>query len=217
MTCLIFGTSFTGLPILAYQLGNPKKPKVLLLGGVHGDEPEGVYLTYHFLAFSLTNDIDQCPFNITMVPTFNIDGCLKQTRTNARGVDLNRNLPTEDWSPKAAAPRYSPGPHPASEPENQGLIDWLEKNQPELILSLHSWKPMINLNGNHLMAQKLAKATGYAITDDMGYKTLGSLGTFAEQKLGIPVITFELEEHLTPQEVKDKYLSALIFAFELNR
>src|SRR5690348_10703674 len=94
----VFGTTALGLPIPAYSW---KKggPEVLILGGVHGNEPEGVVCAYGLLQ-KFCSDF---PFqlNLTLVPSFNMDGLLAQSRLNGNQVDLNRNLPTQDWNPQA--------------------------------------------------------------------------------------------------------------------
>ena len=48
MKSFVFGYSGNGLPIPAYQFGN-QGPETLILGGVHGDEPEGVIAAHGLL------------------------------------------------------------------------------------------------------------------------------------------------------------------------
>ncbi|MFN8848055.1 MAG: DUF2817 domain-containing protein, partial [Bdellovibrionales bacterium] len=139
-----------GLPILAYDFGpndsNNKGPKILILGGVHGDEIEGIAC-----AKALISDFQQnFPYKIkvTVIPEMNPDGSLLNRRTNSRGVDLNRNMATRDWSPEVKSERYHPGPSPMSEVENQVLAEELKTTH--FVLSLHSWHPVINVNGNCL-------------------------------------------------------------------
>src|SRR6476661_5406471 len=103
MKTYCFGYSSLGLPIIAYEFVN-NGPEVLILGGVHGDEIEGVWGAHGLLKSFLQS----FPYklNLTLVPQFNIEGVLNKTRGNGRGVDLNRNLPTKDWDPVAKTPRY---------------------------------------------------------------------------------------------------------------
>src|SRR5690606_38596496 len=112
----IFGTSAGGLPILSYEFGRGPR-HVLILGGVHGDEIEGVIASLGLLQ----RFQESFPFHLqlTIVPMFNVDGVLRSERKNSRGVDLNRNLPTNDWSAEVATERYHPGPEAGSEPENK--------------------------------------------------------------------------------------------------
>src|SRR5687768_13836975 len=69
---------------------------VLLLGGVHGDEPEGVWLATSTLALLQR---ERAKVDWALVPCLNVDGFAKGTRVNGRGVDLNRNYPSRSWSP----------------------------------------------------------------------------------------------------------------------
>src|ERR1700722_6313259 len=104
-----------------YTFGNPKLPKVVLLGGMHGDEPEGARVVEDFIfqAKKLESQFKSC---VLAIPRYNPDGLEKKERTNGNGVDLNRNFPSKDWSSESKAPRYFPGPHGASEPETQALV-----------------------------------------------------------------------------------------------
>lgn len=181
----------------------------MILGGVHGDEPEGVVAAWGLLK-TLMSKFDY-KLNLTLVPEFNLDGIIDKTRMNANKVDLNRNLPTKDWSPEARSPRYNPGPHPLSETENQGLVQFLKDHKVKFITSLHSWEPMININGNcEEEAQVLAKMTGYKIEKDIGYPTPGSLGTYAGFEQNIPTITYEIQRDMDLTEVAKVHVPALL-------
>ncbi len=207
-----FGQSVLGQPIVAHQFGEGHS-HVLILGGVHGDEWEGV-----FGAKSLLNKcIENFTFNLklTIVPEFNPDGVLKNQRKNANAVDLNRNLPTKDWTSEVAQDKYHPGSHASSEPENQALVHWVGENTPQLIISLHSWKPMLNVNGEcNPEAQILSDHTGYKIHPSIGYPTPGCLGTYAGLEMGIPTITYELERNMNAQDISNKHVPALLKAIK---
>ena len=134
--------------------------------------------------------------NVTIVPDFNPEGILNKNRCNSNGVDLNRNLPTKDWSSVAAKPRYNPGPSALSEAENQALVKWLNENPVNVIISLHSWNPMLNTNGDLPEAEIISKMTGYKIEPDIGYPTPGSLGTYAGLEKKIPTLTYEIQRDI---------------------
>jgi len=204
----LFSTTTRGLAVLAHRFENGG-PEVLVLGGVHGDELEGVVAARALIQRLLVKF--SYKLNVTVVPEFNLDGILSQTRMNARGVDLNRNLPTKDWSPEAKTPRYNPGPKPLSESENQGLVDFLNNTPVRFIVSLHSWNPMINVNGPcQEEAEALAKATGYTIEEDIGYPTPGSLGTYAGKEKNLPTITYEIQRDQPFDDVIRIHVPALL-------
>lgn len=167
--------------------------KVLLLGGVHGDEPEGYTFAENFLR---KGDWKGFVGKVALyvVPRLNPDGCLANIRQNANGVDLNRNMPTLDWTSKAANDRYIPGSEPGSEPETQVLIKIIEQEKFSAIISFHSYDPMINFNGpSKELAEAIAAKCNYKVADDIGYPTPGSLGTWAGAERKIPTITYEIE------------------------
>ena len=193
------GQTTNGLPILSFVFGDAG-PNVLILGGVHGDEPEGIEAAYGLLRrwragfpFRLT---------VTLVPVLNVDGMLHHRRTNANEVDLNRNMGTRDWSAVMQNERYPPGPHPGSEVETRVLIDLIDRLKPIFILSLHSWEPLLNVNGNCLAeAKAIAKITGYRVTDSIGYPTPGCLGTWAGLERDFPTLTYEVERGSRPEDI----------------
>ncbi|MBX7232653.1 MAG: DUF2817 domain-containing protein [Bdellovibrionales bacterium] len=208
MPTFIFGYNSSQVPIFAYRFGYSKN-HVLVLGGVHGNETEGVYLSQVLLEHCLKQfSLD---LSLTIVPIFNPHGVYNHQRCNDRNVDLNRNLPTKDWNHQTLNPRYPPGPNANSEPENQALVQWIELNQPTLIISLHSWYPLLNTNGNCLsVAQVIQKWTHYKIEESIGYPTPGCLGTFAGLEKNIPTLTYEIERGLSAPSIKSIHLPALI-------
>lgn len=208
MKTSIFTYTSKGLPVLAYEFNN-NGPEVLILGGVHGDEVEGVIAAQELLKHFMNS----YPYklNITLVPQFNYEGVVFKTRGNGNGVDLNRNLPTKDWSSEVATPRYHPGPFAGSEKENKGLIEYLEKKKPSFVLSLHSWHPVLNVNGNcRHVAEVIAKHTGYRIDDSIGYPTPGCLGTFSGLERNLPTLTYEIERGLSAEQIITVHIPAIL-------
>jgi protein MpaA len=183
------GTSVEGDEIKAYKSETTGDKYLYLMAGVHGDEVEGVYVVDQLFKWLKEQD-----FNIPMVviPILNVDGYRAGTRVNAHGVDLNRNLNTDCWESEARAAKYNPGSAPLSEPENQFLVKLFEKFHPGFIMTIHSWKPIVNYNGDcEDIAKFMAEENGYEIADDIGYPTPGSLGTYGSVNLNCPVLTFE--------------------------
>lgn len=69
--------------------------------------------------------------HLTLVPLLNPDGWEAETRNNARNVDLNRNFPW-GWPRR---PRSGSGP--ASEPETQAAMRFLDRTRPDLTIWIH--------------------------------------------------------------------------------
>lgn len=208
MKSFVFGHSSQGLPILGYKFGGVG-PQVLILGGVHGNEVEGTAAAYGLLECFSTS----FPFqlDLTIVPAFNIDGILALSRLNGRGIDLNRNLPTNDWNPTAFNKKYPPGAYPNSEPENQNLVKYLAQTKPQFVLSLHSWYPVLNVNGKCLEeATAINKLTNYRIDEHIGYPTPGCLGTYCGLERDMPTLTYEIERGQKIPDVLRVHIPAII-------
>jgi len=206
MKNFIIGSTANGLPIPAYRFGSG--PTVLILGGVHGDEHEGVEACLGLVHRWSHN----FPFRlrITVVPALNLDGVLRRSRVNARGVDLNRNMGTNDWSPEITNPRYPPGPSANSEPETQAVVQWIDENKPIFVLSMHSWHPMLNVNGNcQNEARVISQWTGYEVKESIGYPTPGCLGTYCGLERDMPTLTYEIERGLSTEVILKKHIPAI--------
>ncbi|MFK0571399.1 DUF2817 domain-containing protein [Endozoicomonas sp.] len=184
-----------------------------LIAGTHGDEPEGIYVLEQIMHWLKNNEAD---LPMVIIPVLNPDGYAAETRVNANGVDLNRNLPASNWTRQKREDKYSPGSHPASEPENQFLISLFEQYPPGFIISFHSWKPMLNSNGScEEVLQLLHQENDYPIVRDeiADHPTPGSLGSYACEKLGIPVLTYECpvqDDEQSINSIWQKNESALI-------
>ncbi|MGB1271226.1 MAG: DUF2817 domain-containing protein [Endozoicomonas sp.] len=186
------GTTVSGHPIQA-QITNRVQPKrfCYLIAGTHGDEPEGVYVLDQLISW-----LKVSPSEIPMViiPVLNPDGFAAGSRVNANGVDLNRNLPTPNWTEQSRNDQYSPGPAPGSEPENRYLLSLFQQYPPGFVLTFHSWKPMLNSNGDcNDILTFLHRKNDYPVVKDEieGHPTPGSLGSYASEILKTPVLTFE--------------------------
>lgn len=196
---------------------HPQKP-LLFIGGVHGDEPEGVRLAEDFLNWIQKNsNTPMRPW--ILIPCLNPDGYFRKERTNGNHVDLNRNFPCKDWSSEHKQPRYFPGTGPNSEPETQALVQLIEQTKPELIIHFHSWKPCVVYTGSVAkpIADWLAKDTNYLSKEDIGYPTPGSLGQYGWIEKQIPVICIEEQEGAPLETVWENFGKALIDLITSNQ
>lgn len=83
-----------GHPVLRIHAGQPRRLRVLITGGVHGDEPAGVEAVLRFLEQDIDPWLGQVEF--TAVPCVNPVGYVRDTRENGRGADVNRSFEGED-------------------------------------------------------------------------------------------------------------------------
>ena len=227
------GFTRKGLPILSYEFSHPlshpsgkEKSSILILSGVHGDEVEGIkacyLLLHHYLELKLKRKRElkpekallPLPVPVTFIPELNLDGILLLQRQNAKGVDLNRNFPTADWEQGCSAhKKYYPGEKPASEPETQALLKCIEANAFQCILSLHSWPEdcLLNINGScYELAENIAKQIHAPVSEDIGYSTPGSLGTYASVQCNIPILTYEFKIGTPEREIIKTRVPAII-------
>ena len=151
---------------------NEKHNSVLVLGCMHGDEPQGEYLIKEYLNFNPNT-------KLMFVPCVNPDGVASKTRVNSNGVDINRNFPTKNWE-LTEKNEFFGGEKPMSEIETKFLVDVIEQNKPNLILTLHAPFKVVNYDGDALeVAEKVSEIIGYPVEASIGYPTPGSFGTWA--------------------------------------
>ena len=222
-----YGNSIQGNPLLFMLWGLDQEDKAfehrdvtLIMCGVHGDEITPVKFCYdilqHFKEESL-KDMKSRLLNktIVLVPLVNPDAFFKKfpTRTNANGVDINRNFPTRDWNEKALKlwryhykkdKRRYPGPKANSEPETNFQVAMIDIFTPHKIISVHAPLTMLDYDGpeslhtggavgqkaNQLLIQMSKSANDYRIKNYPFFP--GSLGNYAGNERNIPTFTFEL-------------------------
>jgi protein MpaA len=177
---------------------------LLLMGGVHGDEPLGVHLAEKTLELLIADSKKSQPeFRLpwVLIPILNVDGFKANTRVNGRGVDLNRNYPSKSWTPEFEKERYNPGPSAGSEAEIKGVVKLIQDLRPRLIIHCHSWKPMIVAAGERAVpdAERLSRSSHYKVVPEIGYPTPGSLSQYGWFDNQIPVICIE-EADETPRD-----------------
>lgn len=192
-------------------IGEASDNNILIIGVVHGDEPQGEYLIKSYLEKSLSSKamISKRERNTVplFIPCLNPDGMHLKTRTNANGVDLNRNFPTKNWADgiKEGFTKGSPyygGKAPASEIETQFLIDTIVQYSPKLVLTLHTPYKIVNYDGPAAdIAQKISDIIKYPVEKSIGYPTPGSFGTYCGVERNIPTITLEMDEKIPVTEL----------------
>ena len=187
---------------LAYKIyppleGKQEQGKILLMGGIHGDEYSAISIMFRWM--ETLNKHHSGLFHWQVIPLLNPDGLLNQaraTRQNGAGVDLNRNFPSQDWDALAQAywenrtyknPRRYPGARANSEPETQWFVDIIDQFQPDVIIAVHAPHRLVDYDG----PQNAPNRLGQLRLRQLGTYP-GSLGNYAGVDLNIPVVTVEL-------------------------
>ena len=178
-------------------------PNILLAGRFHGDEPEGEFVIRHMMR-ELAKKSYVSPYNIYFLPCLNPSGKKLFTRANGRGVDLNRNYPTQNFSSQSVNPHTKSlfAGSPASEVETRFMMDIVEKYKFVRILSVHSDLHLIDYDGPaRELAVQFSQKCGYRLVDDIGYPTNGSFGTWAGIEKQIPLLTVETPKGRTEAQM----------------
>jgi predicted deacylase len=184
------GYSVEGRPLYVAQSGTGPV-RLYLIGGVHGDEISG-RSTIDSLARSPNPGA-----TLRILRDLNPDGTAAGRRGNARGLDLNRNWPANNFDPASTG-----GGQPLSEPETRALAADLRAFGPDVVVVLHSAAegPFVNYDGPATaLAASFANAAsslgaGWYVRPDMGYPTTGSLGSYLGVDQNIPILTIEFQQ-----------------------
>jgi protein MpaA len=213
----IGGMSVEGRPLVYAEFGDPNaKNTTLVFTMVHGDEVTPLYLGVqlaHWMAKRMEEENSRkgihMPVRVVIAPLVNPDGFFRKTRTNARKVDLNRNLATRDWQANAlrlwktkfgSARRRFPGHSAASEPETIFQQELIQSIKPHKILSVHAPLNFMDYDGPTRLS--LDRFPQEYVKECLKLRTRlkavsggffpGSLGNYSGQELGIPTLTLEL-------------------------
>ena len=194
-SALAYGKS--GLGTVLECFGPREGPvDVLLLAAMHGDETESTVV--------LSEALRRVPENAVKNPVVlavNPDGMMRGTRGNARGVDLNRNWPTSNWSSQPVFHRQhgggeqdirlGTGEAAGSEPETRALLSLVQRLRPKAIISLHTPLGCIDDPQGSELAHWISREVKLPVVPDVGYSTPGSFGSWCAEQ-DIPILTWEL-------------------------
>ena len=154
----MLGRSELGRPIRAVEVGGNgvgPVPNVLVVGCIHGTECAGTAVVRRL------ERARPAGFRLWLVPNLNPDGYARGTRQNGRGVDLNRNFPSE-WrgGGRPWDPEY-PGPRPLSERETRIAVHLIRRLRPTLTLWFHQPQGLVRAWGQSVpAARRYARLAG---------------------------------------------------------
>lgn len=171
--------------------------KILAIGLIHGDEiPSGSVARSWMVRLEKINPRSTW----RIIPVANPDGLEAKTRTNTRGVDINRNFPTQNWEKLAIKlwkERYKstwrkyPGSAPGSERETRCLVGHIQDFNPDFIVSLHTPLGHLDFDG-----PKMIEHSNYNLLPWRRFGHFpGSLGRYMWRDHGVPVLTIELKNN----------------------
>lgn len=170
--------------------------RVLIIGGFHGDEYSTVSIIFKWI--TLINLFYTGSYDWQIVPLLNPDGLLQRSsrRTNANGVDLDRNFPvtTNDynaiqyWEENTNEdPEYFPGIYALSEPESQWLAEEIERYRPDAIITIHAPNHSLGYKSSNTKGSKNAAQYQQSIATYPG-----SFNQYVGTEINIPILTVEL-------------------------
>jgi murein peptide amidase A len=216
--------SAKGTPLVWTTFGEEKtaasENTTLVLCGVHGDEITPVKFCWDLInelktGHSFTDKM------VVVAPLVTPDSFFikRPTRTNAAGVDVNRNFPTTDWQSDAHKKwreayrkdkRKYPGHKAASEQETIFQMNLIKRYKPNKVITVHAPLTILDYDGpslkaeegktaKELLEQMSQKSSGYKVSNYPIFP--GSLGNWAGKDNHIPTYTLELPNS-NPQETE---------------
>lgn len=185
----IIGYSVNDHPIRAYEVGDREADTtVVAIASMHGNETGGQ---------KILGAIREGPpvkgVHLWLIPRQNPDGVLRDRRHNAHGVDLNRNFPTK-W--KRLTGWYYSGLRHSSEPETRATKRFLNRVEPDYVVSFHS--PLYGIDAydakDRRFARRLASEMDIPIKEfDCGGVCHGTLTQWFNKSFAGACVTIELK------------------------
>lgn len=198
--------SHQGLPLFHYEVppSHPQAKRILVLSMMHGDEVQAGIVARRWMMRLLSLPARN---HWRVIPILNPDGWALNQRMNSKGVDLNRNFPSKDWPQSAHQfweksaqknPRRYPGPAAGSEPETRCAMRHIEDFDPHFIVAIHSPYGVLDFDGPTQLPLPAIQGLKWTRLGTFP----GSLGRFMWVDQSIPVLTVELKETLSVEDLE---------------
>lgn len=174
---IVYGHSVLGAPLVYFPAQIQSKDSGLIIAGTHGDETASIVS----LSCALRS-IEAGQLRHHVILSMNPDGNQLGTRTNANGVDLNRNFASNNWQAGGTVYRWSThspqrdvevgtGETGNSEPETAALCKLIEQIKPAWVASFHEPLACIDDPSFSPLAQWLSDNMSLPMVKDVGYDT----------------------------------------------
>lgn len=209
------GQSVEGRAITIHSFGDGPSP-TLVFAAIHGNERNTAVVAKLLVDYLREHPSASAEWPVAVIPIANPDGYARKSRTNANGIDLNRNFPAGNWRGGRRRGRYFGSTHAASEPETRAIMRAVERLRPGCVIAIHNIGGNRHCNNYDGPAESLARLmsthNGYPAKASIGYPTPGSFGSWAGIDAGIPVITLELPRRESGQSAWEANREALLAA-----
>lgn len=170
--------------------------------------PDGVDIAIHGL--DITN-----PYHRKLISMVGIHSFNKVWQANANGVDINHNYDA-DWKvvEEHPAPSKYSGPYSESEPETKAIVEFVRKEQFDLLLAFHSQGGEIyyDFDGkmssdSYELAERFASVSGYIPAKPSGSAAFGGCKDWFIKEFGKAGFTVEIGHGKNP--LPDEELSKI--------
>ena len=202
---VLLGHSLQGRAIRGLELGDGPR-WIAVIGGIHQGNEANTTVLANLLLDHFRDSPAEIPdgVGLAFIPDVNPDGAVAGTRTNANGVDLNRNWDA-GWHPDSYGPSGlvpgGGGTRPFSEPETRALARYLLDRPFVAAIFLHSKGGVVVPgpgSGSAELASTITQATQYAYLRGWTAYPLSGQASKYLAKRGMHVAIVELSTYSDP-------------------
>jgi len=198
-----FGQTFLNTPINAQKSKNFYNEKWLyLIGGIHGEEIEGIYLITEIISW--LKESTELTFPCLAISVLDVDGYTYQDQILPNKVNLNNMFPTSALRSVDVTSKVNS--INTLRPEVLSLIKALREYPPQLVINFrtaHTSPKIISVGDDAISsATFLSKTIGYPLISD-NRPSPSTLEAFIYDFFLCPIITIRLPHYSNSKTVKD--------------